>query len=170
MPLIIEDGSGIAGANSFATVAEARAYGSARGLVFPALDATVEAALVNAADFLETFQARYKGSKTDAANALAWPRKGVFLYSSATEFPNDEIPTLLKNAQCQLAFDATSTTLQPSYVGQEVKRKKVDVLEIEYAETGTGSATVTPQFKKAEAMLEPLLNTSAGFALRTRRI
>lgn len=166
MALIIEDGSGVAGANSYATVAEARAYALARGLSLPAADADVEKALVLACDKIETY--RFKGNKTDEANALEWPRAGVYVGASSVELANDEIPDRLKMAQAQFAAEsAGGTSLQPTGTGREVIRTKVDVLETEYAPRGSGS--VTPQFNKAEALLAPLLTSGGAFGLTVTR-
>lgn len=166
MALTIEDGSGVAGANSYATVAEARAYATTRGLSLPVADADVEKALVLACDKIETY--RYKGNKTDEANSLEWPRAGVYIGASETELANDEIPDRLKMAQSQFAVEsAAGASLQPTGTGREVIRTKVDVIETEYAPRGSGS--VTPQFNKAEALLAPLLASGGAFGLTVIR-
>ncbi len=168
MSLIIEDGSGVTDANSYASLAQVRAYVAARGLALPVADADVEELLVLACDYLETLESKYKGSKTDATFVLAWPRQDVFLYNSATAFDKNTIPPVLIQAQCQLAVDANSVDLLPTGSGREVTSEKVDVIEVHYAETkGT---SVLPDLNKANAILQPLLNDSAGFALTSTRI
>lgn len=166
MALVIEDGSGVTGANSYATVAEARAYAVARGLTLSETDSVVEAALVNACDKLESY--RYKGTKTDAAQELAWPRADVYVDDADEPLADDAIPAKLKQAQSQLAYDSTQTELQPTGTGREVLREKVDVIEVQYAERGSGS--VEPQFNKAEALLAPLLLSGGAFGLSTVRV
>lgn len=169
MSLTPETGSGVAGADTYVTLAEARAYAAKRGLSFPASpdgDAAGEAALVNACDYLETLD--WRGTKTEGDGPLAWPRTDVVL-DDGTEIAADEIPQKLKDAQCQLAVEAAAgTDLQPSGTGQEVIREKVDVLEVEYA-PGSGG-TVTPQFNKAMAMLAPYLESGGGFGITVERI
>lgn len=167
MALVIEDGSLVDSANSYATVAQARDYALARGVTLSATDSVVEALLIKAADFLEGLEAKFKGSRVDPEQALAWPRDEVFLFSSDTKLPITEIPTLLIKAQCQLAVDAVAIDLQPSGSGREVIRRKVDVIETEYAKTG--SNTAQPELTKAMSILEPLLNFG-GFGLRTLRV
>jgi len=167
MPVIIENGSGVAGANSYATVAEARAYATARGLSLPVADGDVEKALVLACDKLESY--RYKGNKTSEDNLLQWPRVKVFVGASTEPLASDNIPSRLIAAQCQFACEsANGTELQPTGTGREVVRKKVDVLETEYAPTGSGS--VTPKFNKAEALLAPLLASGGAFGLSVLRV
>lgn len=168
MSLIIEDGSGVDGANSYATVAEARAYAALRALTLPATDAEVEVLLVKACDFLETLEERYQGTRSQATNPLAWPRALVYLFNATEPLDEADIPTILKNAQCQLAFDAITLDLLPNGTGREIIREKVDVIEREFKPMG--STVVAPVLTKALAMLEPLFDNSSGFALTTRRI
>ena len=54
MALVVEDGSGLSGANSYATAAQADTYASDRGLsAWTGDTATKEAALIRATDYLE---------------------------------------------------------------------------------------------------------------------
>lgn len=165
MALIVEDGSGVAGANSYVSVADAKVWAGARGLTLPSADADIEKLIVKAMDLVESYRSRFSGSKTDSAQALQWPRTGASL--DGAELDDDVIPTELKSAVYQLAFEAQSTDLQPTGSGQEVLREKVDVIETEYAKRGSGS--VTPQFNKAMAFLEPLFK-GGGMSIRTLRV
>lgn len=164
MPLVIEDGSLVANANSFVSVAEVRAYANARTSPIPtndpAGDAAIEAACIVAIDFLETFRGEYQGGKVDpASQSLQWPRSGVTI--DGWQVPTNTIPKLLKDAQCQLAIDvAAGVDLMPSGDGREVIRKKIDVLETEYA-PGSGGAP-QPILTKARALIEPLLSSGFG--------
>lgn len=163
MALVIENGSLVAGANSYVSVAEARAYAAARASTFPADDVdgniAAEAALIVAMDYLESFRDQFKGRKVDpATQALQWPRTGVQI--DGWDVPADHIPNELKAAQMQLAVEgAAGTDLMPTGDGREVIREKVDVLETEYA-PGAGGAP-QPVLAKVRALLAPLL--SAGF-------
>ena len=166
MALVIEDGTGLAGAESFATVAEARAFATARGVALSATDSVVEVALRNASDYLGSLELRWQGSRSTAVQALGWPRKCVMIYGTA--FAEDAIPVQLINAQCQLCIDISAgTVLQPTGQGREVIRTKVDVIETEYAKQGSG--TVVPEPTKAMAILEPLMK-SGGMAVRSLRV
>ena len=167
MSLVIENGSLVAGANSFVSVAEARAYAEARASTLPAENAAVESALIVATDYLESYRNKFKGSKVDPeTQALQWPRSGVVI--EGWEVPEDYIPKELKAAQIQLAIEvANGVDLMPTGEGREVIRKKVDVLETAYAPGAGGSPQ--PVFEKARALLTPLLSTSLG-AIQVRRI
>src|SRR5688572_8818215 len=133
MALTIETGAGVTGADSYASVAEARAYATSRGITsLTALtDAQVEVLLRKASDFLESLESRFKGSRVADDQALAWPRSDVYLFSSDTLFDEEDIPAQILTAQCQLACDAAGTDLLPNGTGREVIRQKVDVIETE---------------------------------------
>lgn len=165
MALIIENGSGVADANSYVTAAEAVAWVEARGKAFIGDETAVEQLLLTAMDLVESFRAQFSGNKTDPEQSLQWPRTGATL--DGVSLADDFIPKELKYAQIQLAYDAQTVDLQPTGTGQETLKEKVDVLEVEYAERGTGS--VEPQLNKANAFLEPLFG-SRGFSLRTIRV
>lgn len=167
MPLTIEDGTGVASANSYVDAAEARAYALARGVTLSATDSVVEALLVKACDFLETLEGQYKGDRVAPAQALAWPRDEVYLFESEEEFDPATIPDQLKRAQCQLAIDAQTIALLPTSSGKEVIRKKIDVIETEYAPTG--QAVDLPILTAALGILAPLLRSGYG-GLRTLRV
>jgi hypothetical protein len=160
MALVIENGSLVAGANSYVGVADARAFAEARASNLPVDDSEVEAALIVAMDYLESLRGEYQGKKVDpATQALQWPRTGVVL--DGWQVPVDHIPQVLKFAQSQLAIEAAAgTDLMPTGDGREVIREKVDVLETEYA-PGAGGAP-QPYLAKVRAFLEPLIS-SGGF-------
>jgi Putative DnaT-like ssDNA binding protein len=162
MALVIEDGSLVAGANAYVTVAEVRAFAGARASTVPAVgapgDAEIEAAVIAATDYLEALRDRYKGTKVDGDQSLQFPRNNVYLDG----FPvlATVIPALLKAAQCQLAIEvAAGLDLQPTGDGLPIKKEKVDVIETEYF---SGSGAPQPIVTKARALLTPLFKDSGG--------
>lgn len=169
MALIIEDGTGVANADSYASIAEARAYASARGITLSAVDADVEILLRRGADFIDSLEPQFKGDRVESDQALAWPRENVIVFADTEPLPSTEIPALLLKAQCQLAVDAVSVDLQPTGTGRETIREKVEgAVEVEYAERGSG--TLSPEPNKALAILGPLLQNEGGFSLTTIRV
>lgn len=111
-----EDGTGLADAMSYATVAEADAYHRARRNLAWTQAASVdrEAALVRATDYIDRrWSARFIGRRLTVAQALEWPR----------DFAYDEfggaitgVPTLLKNACAEYALRALTASLAPDPV------------------------------------------------------
>jgi hypothetical protein len=156
MALVIEDGTGVANANSYITVAEAREFADLRSLFLPVSDADVETLIVKAFDYLESLE--YKGEPANPPQAAEFPRRN--LYIQGILFSESSIPFKLKQAQCQLTVEANSTDLQPTGDGREVIKEKVDVIEVEYAEKGISVAR--PTFTAVNGFLKGLLRTGGG--------
>jgi len=164
--LVLEDGTGITGANSYSTVDEFQTYITERGLSVAASSDHdyMENLLIKAADYLQKFRAKYKGDKSSSTQGLAWPRTNVYIDG----FAISGIPTELKYAQLQLAYDADSTDLQPTIAAQDkgnITKEKLGPLEKTY--DNSGSRRSTPAFSKAQTLITPLLN-NGGLAVLTR--
>tara|TARA_R110000772_G_scaffold162165_1_gene273359 strand:+ start:953 stop:1450 length:498 start_codon:yes stop_codon:yes gene_type:complete len=164
MALIIEDGTGVDNANSYITVAEARSYADLRSLLLPSGDSAVEVLIVKAFDYLESLE--YKGSHANPPQAAEFPRQKLYL--QGVLFPDNQIPYKLKQAQCQLAFEAVNIDLQPTGNGKEVIREKVDVVEVQYSEKGINVAR--PTFTTVNSLLKDLVKSglSSGYLTSTR--
>lgn len=125
MALIIEDGTIVAGAESYVTAAEATTYHSNRGnTAWTGTDAVKEAALRKAVAYLDGhYFSRWKGTLVKPLEqSLQWPRYNVNIGSDQTEgsyrgetfgsfLAPDVIPQKVKDAQCELALRALSGTL-----------------------------------------------------------
>lgn len=159
MALIIEDGTIVENANSFATVAECRAFADARGLELPTADTDVEHLLVKAADFLFSLEGDFQGTREHVDQELPFPRDNVWLFSKDI---SGTIPKILKQAQCRLAFDASENELLPTGSGRAVKKEKVGPLETEYQDDMVSNAQV--QLTAALTILEPLFKSSSNAA------
>lgn len=169
MALVIEDGSVVADANSYATIAELRAYAASRGASLPVTDAEVESLLIRAADYLGSFEQQYVGTRQSVDQELSWPRTGAYVNGFIVE--DDEIPKMLKRAQMQTAIEV-SLGFDPltGTSGSFVKRTKVDVIETEFAtplELGAGYTTGA-QLPAVAALLAPMLRNSG--TLRSVRV
>jgi hypothetical protein len=160
MALIIEDGTNVADADSFATVAEARTYAASRGLTLPVADADVEILLRKALDYLMSLEDRFQGYRVNDIQELCFPRDEIYLFRDSI---SGEIPKILKNGQIQLAIDANTNDLLAPGTGKEVIEKKVGPLTTKYSPNGATS----PQFRPtaALAILQPLFRASNGFNL-----
>lgn len=153
MAFTVEDGSVVAGANSYASLADAATFHTDRAnTAWTGADAVKQSALIRATDYIEQKYAnRWKGSPTDVDQSLSWPR-----YAVADNVDSDEIPERLKQAVCILALEALSADLNP-VLGRAVKREKVDVIEVEYMD----SALPEKSRPAIDGLLAPLLNGSA---------
>lgn len=168
--IIVEDGSIVAGANSYVSIADARIYAANRGVQLPANDDDVAAMLIKATDYLEAQGCRFKGRKVDCDQPLQWPRKGVYL--CCDPYPSDRIPKDLIAAQVKLAMAASEgIVLQPNYSAADmVIEETVDVITTKYADpTSLGYETT---FTGVQALLSSLVTDGScgGISLRGRRV
>ena len=126
--------------DSYVTVAEADAYHAIRpsANAWAALtEPEKEQRLVAASDYLDS-QYIFNGKKTDENQPREFPRNG-----------NTEIPTAIKKAVFELALQDSLT----SNASAEVKREKVDVLEVEYFQSDDGAI----RFGYIDGLLRPFL-------------
>ena len=164
MAIVVEDGTRPAGANSYVTVADARIYADARGLVLDVDDAVVEKQLLLATDWLERLGYSYIGYKFTQDQELQWPRYKATLYG----FPltSSDIPNELVVAQILLAVELSANVdLTPTSTGRFKIRTKVDVLETWYSDTI--NTTGLPNMPAVQDTLAPLLRNQG--LLRTVR-
>ena len=144
MPLIVEDGTLPAGANSFASVADADAYHAARltaAWTDELAKAQKEAALIRSSDWLNR-KVMWNGRKASRSQRMAWPRAGVSTQDGPV--PSDEVPAEVVEACCELAgFFVEQDYLAPLDRGGDIASLSVDVISIAY--NGTAPAeTVFP--------------------------
>ena len=158
MAIVVEDGSGKADANSYASVAIADDYFLLRGRnSWGALSTEAkEASLINATDYLEaTYRNAWLGSRVSNTQALSWPRYDVLLDGFA--IASNTVPPIVVSACMELALRASSEDLLTD-TGAKVIRERVDVLEVEYSEYGSANTRYT----FVERLLAPLLASALG--------
>lgn len=134
MSLIVEDGTGMENAESYASVAQADARLAALGMTnWAALTSTEkEQALRRATVAMGQFcGGRWKGTRLYRIQALDWPRYGVEV--DGYGIPSTEVPVDVVSACIDLALKAAAGDLNPD-LSRAVKREKVGPLETEYAD------------------------------------
>ena len=134
MALTVEDGTGLADADAYISLADAEAYYlDFNGTAWTGDDADKEAAIRRGARYLDGL--RWKGVRTQKrAQALAWPRYGA-TDCDGTLIPSGEVPIEVEQANALLAFYelANPGSLDPTVtIATLAKREKVDVIEVEY--------------------------------------
>lgn len=159
MAFTVEDGTVIAGANSYVTVAYADTYHSDRGATSWA-DLTTEqkqAALIKATDFIEQqYNGRWIGYLVELDQPLSWPRTYNDPYFYGVNDISGEVPVAVQQAVCILALESLSSDLNPTQ-GRATKREKVDVVEVEYSDYAKLGST-RPAI---DGLLRKLLNSSS---------
>ena len=140
MTIIVEDGTGLANAESYVSVVDANTYHSKIGNdAWIDLDTSVKEQLLRkATDYMVAqYRLQYAGYRRYSTQSLDWPRLYVPLIDSlsANVFPQyvdfDIVPTTVKNACAELALKAYTAILMQDLT-QGVIREKVDVIEVEY--------------------------------------
>ena len=141
MTLIVEDGTGLANAESYVSVADATTYHANVGnTAWAAItsDTTKEQLLRKATDYMVAqYRLQYAGYRRYSTQSLDWPRLYVPLIDSlsANIYPQyvdfDIVPTIVKNACAELALKSYTAILMQDLT-QGVIREKVDVIEVEY--------------------------------------
>lgn len=152
MTIIIETGTGLTDSESYASVAFADAYFTARNnTAWTGTGAEKEARLRIATEHIDSFYGqRFKGTRYSIAQALQWPRFGVWV--DGYELEPDVIPVDLQRAVCEFALQAISTDLAPNLT-QGIVREKIDVIEVEY----DSNSRRLPTFTKASSLLSKYL-------------
>lgn len=167
MAFTVQDDNGsVSGANSYATVAEASAYFSDRGILSWASVANKEAALVLATDYLDE-RFNYIGERLNVDQATEWPR-----YNAYDRDDNyvEGIPTEVKEAVFEYALLAASQDLNPTPdrddTGRKVQSKSEMVGPISESVTFTSGAVFElPKYPKADRKL-----IARGLVVRGGRI
>jgi hypothetical protein len=162
MALLVEDGSGLPAAQSYCSVAEATAYHSARGnAAWEALDSEVqEQCLVKASAYMVgEYRMRWAGSRLTEEQALDWPRSLVPRRDAPTSgyYANDAVPQEVKDACASLALRASTAALHKD---QTQRKSSVTVGPI--STTYEAGSKIATTYSDVEAVLKPMLSTSAG--------
>lgn len=111
MAFVVEDGTGLPDANSYATDTDMVAYFVDRGVDLTGFSATqIQQALVRATDYMET-NFKFVGFKESNDQNLSWPR--VVDFDDRDGFPFDRIPQPLVVALYQYALEALYSSLYP---------------------------------------------------------
>lgn len=170
--LVIEDGSIVAGANSYVDADDVTAYAALYGGAWSPLSETLgEQAILRAMLYVEGFADEFIGYHVTGAQPLSWPREYVPDKRGTAWLATTSIPDAILNAVCEAAIIelASPGTLQTSSLAttQTVKRlrQKVDVLEkeTEYFEEDTFKKD---RFEKLNAWLEPFLIVKTNKVVR----
>lgn len=153
MAIIVEDGTGIANANSYAGATEADTYFSDRA-VSAWTGTQKEAALIRATAYLDAVYGLRAVGQPYPGNALAWPRLHAW---DRYGVPLVGLPLALKQACFEAALLALSQDLlPPSERAAVVMRERVGNVEREYS---GGSAATTYQI--VDRLMQPLLRCGA---------
>jgi len=133
--IIVENGTVVAGANSYVSEAGLIDYATDRGVV---LNGQTDVLLIKAMDYIESLA--FIGDKHTEDQPLQWPRDEVYIDRYYIE--RETIPKELKNGvyTAALAIDIALDPLR--IIERATKREKVDVIEVEYMESNASQTIV----------------------------
>lgn len=154
MALIVETGDGLSNAQTYATVAQLKAFATARGLSVPSAQNDCEVLLVKAADAMHGLP--YKGERVRKTQALDFPRIGVCI--DGFDYDSTEIPVEVVHAQCALAIESQTVDLLPTAgvnASGAVLQETVGPVSTTYADSGISRST--PLVQKARVFLAKVL-------------
>ena len=93
MAITVENGTLVANANSYVSVANFTAWADARGVTYPALP-ELEQKILRAMDYIESLD--FVGQKHEETQALQWPRD--YVYIDGYSIDSDVIPEQVRKA------------------------------------------------------------------------
>jgi hypothetical protein len=161
MSLTVEDGTGLATADSYLSVADADAYFVAYPNALWTGTATAkEHALRAATLYIDTeYGGRWKGIRANEDQALDWPRWWVEI--DGYQIEPSPLPDKLKKATAELAVRALSGELQPDIAAADngiVTSESDTVGPLSSSKTyGAAGKSLTAWYRKVDALLCRLL-------------
>ena len=159
MALIIEDGTGVADADSFLSLVDARALAANYGITLPTDDIEAEVLLRNGYLGLLTIEPQLQGFRAHDIQTNIYPRTGV--YKNCVAVGGDSIPNEVKLSQLYQA-DAIQSGVSTNGVisGQKLKSFSVDGVYSETYQDGS-SASLNAVVQGVQNQMYPL--TKIGY-------
>ena len=169
MPLTVEDGTGVYGADAYVSAQAVDTYWANRPhSPFSASwaagsTANREGAIREATAYLDaTYYLSYRGiSRRTEDQGLQWPRSDAY---DDEMFDLPDLPQQIRDATCELAVRALSEALSPdSDQQQSVKRLKEKVGAVETETEYQMGEGLERKFSFVERLLAPVLKATRGW-------
>lgn len=162
MAITVEDGTGIADAESYVSVATFQTWATKRGYTLPAGTSDIEALLRKAVDFIE--RKTFIGEIEFSDQGLSFPRLITDIYGVAV---STNVPAKLKTAQMFLALESMNGPLTAAARANKYSATKIDQIYLKYAnDAAKGSGDL--YFPAIDELLSTWL-VNGGAAIRTVR-
>jgi len=161
MTLIVEDGSIVAGANSYTSLVDARDFLGSIGYQLNIDDAIAEQQLIRGFAYINSFETSYQGCRVSATQEGSFPRIGVYLNGFPVE--SNTIPSQIIQAQCLAAYEENqeSGSLFPSGSQQTITSEEVvGAIKVSYADNGLDSNSKS--FAYINSLLNGLFKNATG--------
>jgi len=172
MPLVIEDGTGVANADSYQTLADARASAALLGLALPADDTETEIALRNGYRYVNGFEPSFSGTRTTTTQTGAWPRTDAYYCygRNQVDIATDAIPADIVAAQMMAGVEyGKGTDVMPVDNGLSIASQEVvGAVKRSFFDNGKTGGEIT--ITQAVDAMSALLCVSFGLSMRTNRV
>jgi len=159
MALIVEGGTGLAAADSYISLADARTYAENYGYTLPVDDTEADVALRKGAKYVDLFESSFSGQRLNDTQALAWPRIYAYkcLGNNQIQIPSDSVPVEAKNAQVIAAATyGAGTDVRSNNDGLGIASEEVTgAVKVSYFDNGKtgGSIEITEAIDELSALL-----------------
>jgi hypothetical protein len=156
----------------YGSLTGANTYHSARGnTTWTGADGVKETALLRGSEYIDqAYRQSFPGYKTGLREQLReWPRVDAY-DDEGNYIPSDEVPDEVINASYEAALRelVDPGSMLPDYTpGQQERRVKVDVIEVEYT-APHGIQSVLPISSTINGILAPVLTGSVGSSIAGR--
>lgn len=170
MALTVEDGTGLAAADAYVSVADCDAYCDALGRTFSTgSTGDKESAIRRATQSIDAlYRTRFPGVRLKyRAQALEWPRAGA-VDARGASVPSDAIPVEIEMATYEAAvreLAESGSTMPDLERGGAIKSISAGSVSIEYG-AGAKAGTV---FQIVDGILAGLIGTAARYFAEARR-
>ena len=143
--IIVEDGSGVTGANSYISYDTFNTYCTTRGHdISSYTESQLSGAIIKGADYLDRAWF-WPGYRTSSSQAMQWPRTGAY-YRDGYYIESTEIPTGLACAQSEYAFASLSESLYPGSDTSNIKSISESVSSLKTSTTYFENVSADPIF------------------------
>lgn len=171
MALISEDGTGVVGARSYASLAEIEAHWTAlqhdplAAVWSGETNVRKEGAAIEASAYLDaTYGMHYRGIRRTSGQGLLWPRSDAM---DGAGYPLPDRPAELVRATAELAVRAISGRLRPDQAeGQVITGKTEKVGPLEDSTDYSDKARLSARYGVVDGIMAPLLEDNRGWAWR----
>ena len=156
--LTVEDGTIVAGANSFVSIVTFQTYTDNRNWDVSSFDDdAVGAALVKAGDYLNNEERFWwRGNRVNDEQPMAWPRANVIVQlGTGNVIASNLVPQKIKDAQCYIAYkQLTVGDVQPDLErGGAIQSVSAGGVSVSYMNT----AMVETLYQVSSGILKPYL-------------
>ncbi len=179
MSLTVEDGTGVAAAESYISVADFDTYWALRtldvtyiaaGLATATTTQKEEALRISAQELDAENHDNWKGNKATAAQGLDWPRFNAF-DADGHAFDSTTVPTelealLSERAARYIANVATGLLPDTAAPVGGIMREKLKAGPVELDTTFSGGASQSQQFQKLDTLLGYLIDNDGSTIIR----